>query len=69
MQLSTRNQLPGTIKDIKADSVMAQVVVELDQGGEMVSVITADSAQRLNLTVGKKVMVMVKATDVSVASE
>ncbi|NOK58851.1 MAG: transporter [Chloroflexi bacterium AL-W] len=69
MQLSTRNQLPGTIKDIKTDSVMAQVVVELDQGGEMVSVITADSAQRLNLTVGKKVMVMVKATDVSVASE
>ena len=69
MELSTRNQIPGTVKDIKMDSVMAQVVVELDQGTEMVSVITADSAQRLNLSVGKKVMVMVKATDVSVAAE
>ena len=69
MELSTRNQIPGTVKDIKMDSVMAQVVVELDQGTEMVSVITADSAQRLNLAVGKKVMVMVKATDVSVAAE
>lgn len=69
MELSTRNQIPGTVKDIKMDSVMAQVVVEIDQGTEMVSVITADSAQRLNLAVGKKVMVMVKATDVSVAAE
>ncbi|MEM8534847.1 MAG: TOBE domain-containing protein [Chloroflexota bacterium] len=69
MELSTRNQIPGTVKDIKMDSVMAQVVVEIDQGTEMVSVITADSAQRLNLVVGKKVMVMVKATDVSVAAE
>lgn len=69
MQLSTRNQIPGIVKDIKMDSVMAQVVVELDQGTEMVSVITADSAQRLNLAVGKKVVVMVKATDVSVSAE
>lgn len=62
--LSARNQLTGTIKSIVTDKIMAEVVVTLDGGQEIVSVITASSAQRLALEVGKQVTVVIKSTEV-----
>ena len=66
MNLSARNQLKGVIKSIKKGELMAEVVVEIG-GQELVSVITASSADRLGLKVGDTVAAIVKATEVMIA--
>lgn len=68
MQLSARNQLQGTVKAVKEGAVMAEVVVTLDAGTDIVSAITVDSVRRLKLVAGSKVMVIVKATEVMLAT-
>ena len=69
MQLSARNQLPGTVTTVKEGAVMAEVTVKLDNGPEVVSVITVDSARRLGLAAGSKVTVVIKATEVLLATD
>ena len=64
MALSARNQIKGKIKDIKKGMVMAEVVLEVASGVDLVSVITTSSVERLGLTVGKEVEVVIKATSV-----
>jgi molybdate transport system regulatory protein len=48
---------------------MAEVVVKLAGGDEMVAVITADSVQRLGLVAGSATTVIVKSTEVMLATE
>jgi molybdopterin-binding protein len=67
MELSARNQLVGTVKSVKKDSLMAEVVVKIG-GQELVSVITASSAKRLGLKKGLKVAAVIKATEVMIAT-
>jgi len=67
MKLSARNQIPGTVKSITEGVVTAEVVIELDGGGELVSVITRKSVESLGLAVGKRVYAVVKSTEVMVA--
>lgn len=63
MELSTRNNLKGRIKNIKTNDINAEVL--LDVGGqEMCSSITADSVKRLDLKVGDEVNALVKASSV-----
>ena len=69
MKLSARNQLTGTIKGIKQDQIMAEITVELDGGQELVSVITASSVHRLELKVGNKITVVIKSTEVMLATD
>ncbi len=66
MQISARNSLKGKIKSIENGAVKTQVI-EPSNGVEVVSVITSDSAERLNLTTGKVVYAVVKAGDVMIA--
>ncbi|NJN66764.1 MAG: TOBE domain-containing protein [Chloroflexaceae bacterium] len=68
MEISARNQLAGTVQDVTKGQVMAEVVVKLDGGEEIVSVITVSSVERLNLTVGSKVTVIIKSTEVMLAT-
>jgi molybdopterin-binding protein len=63
--LSARNQLAGTIKDLKIGNVMAEVVISVG-GVEIVAAITRDSAERLGLNQGDTVRAVVKATDVMI---
>jgi len=65
--LSARNQLNATVKSIASDKIMAEVVVTLDGGQEVVSVITASSVERLGLKVGQQVTVVIKSTEVMLA--
>jgi molybdopterin-binding protein len=65
MELSARNQLPGTVKSVTLGSVMAEVVVDV-AGHEVVSAITRSSAERLNLQVGDKITVIIKSTEVMI---
>jgi molybdate transport system regulatory protein len=64
MELSARNQLSGTVTGVKLGVVMGEIAVQLSGGDELVSVITRDSAERLNLQIGDKVTVIIKSTEV-----
>lgn len=66
MALSARNVLRGKVVSVKKGQVMAEVVLEVAPGVEVVSVITASSADRLALAAGKEVEVVVKATSVMI---
>jgi molybdate transport system regulatory protein len=63
MELSARNQLRGKIKLIRIDGLQAEVRIDLG-GQEVVAVITASSAQRLDLEQRDTVTAIVKASDV-----
>lgn len=65
MKISGRNKLPSVIKEIVKGAVMAKIVMEC-QGIELVAVITADSVDDLNLSVGDEVTALVKATEMMV---
>lgn len=65
MELSARNNLRGTVKSIKVDGVMAEVVVDIG-GQEVVAAITRSSAERLGLREGEQVTAVIKATEVMI---
>ena len=69
MKLSARNQLPGSVKSVTQGAVMAEVVVTVDGGHEIVAAITAESARRLDLSAGKRVMAVIKSTEVMLATD
>ena len=46
MKISARNQLAGTVKTVTEGAVMAEVVVEVAGGHEVVAAITAESARQ-----------------------
>jgi molybdopterin-binding protein len=68
MQLSARNQLNGTVSGVKSGAVMAEVTVSV-QAGEITAAITDSSRERLNLKEGDQVSVIIKATEVMIATE
>ena len=51
MKLSARNILKGKIIQIKPGVVNTEVILELPGGGQIVSIITKESAENLGLTV------------------
>ena len=67
MRISARNQLPGTVRTVTEGQVMAEVVVEVDGGHELVSAITAESARRLGLRPGTRIVAVIKSTEVMIA--
>jgi len=69
MNISARNQLKGRVKRIEIGAVNAEVLVELESGLEIVSIITKASAEQLNLTPDKVVYAVIKASDVMIATE
>ncbi|UPV99683.1 TOBE domain-containing protein [Halorussus gelatinilyticus] len=69
MALSARNRLAGTVKSLDTEGLMAEVVVETDEGTEVTSIITGNSADRLGLEEGAAVNAVVKATDVMIENE
>ncbi|MEW6299382.1 MAG: TOBE domain-containing protein [Thermodesulfobacteriota bacterium] len=69
MDLSARNQFPGTVKAVKLGNIMAEVVVDIGGGHEIVAAITRASAERLGLAQGNPVVVAIKATEVLVAKD
>jgi molybdopterin-binding protein len=66
MALSARNRLSGTVTSIETSDLVAEVVVELDDGQEVTAVITAGSVERLGLSEGDEVDAVVKATEVMI---
>ena len=69
MDISARNSLKGKVKRVLPGAVNTEVTVELANGLEVVSIITKESVERLNLTVGKVVYAVIKASDVMIATD
>jgi molybdopterin-binding protein len=69
MDISARNSLKGKVKRIQPGAVNTEVTVELAIGLEVVAIITKESAERLNLTKGKEVYAVIKASDVMIATD
>jgi molybdopterin-binding protein len=69
MQISARNQLQGTVKKVEQGAVNSEITIELPGGVEIVSIITRQSAEQLQLTAGKVVHAVIKASDVMIASD
>jgi molybdopterin-binding protein len=66
VELSARNQLKGTITNVKLGTIMAEVTIKVGDN-EIVSAITRSSVERLGLKVGDTATAIIKATEVIVA--
>jgi molybdopterin-binding protein len=63
--VSGRNQLVGTIAEIKISGLLAQVVLEIgDQ--RITSIITSDAAREMQLRKGQTAGALIKATEVMI---
>jgi len=69
MNISARNTLKGKVKRVTHGAVNTEVIIELPNGIEVVSIITKNSAERLNLASGKGVYAVIKASDVMIATD
>ncbi|MDQ2888847.1 MAG: molybdopterin-binding protein [Chloroflexota bacterium] len=69
MRISARNQLRGKVVSVKLGSIMAEVVVELPDGQQIVSAITRSSAESLELKEGDQVAAIIKSTEVMIAKD
>ena len=67
MKLSARNQIKGKVKEIIPGAVNAEVIIETSRGEIIVSVITKESVEALELAAGKEVYAVIKASNVKVA--
>jgi molybdopterin-binding protein len=67
MKLSARNQIPARVTSIQAGEAIANV--ELDANGvRMVASITVEAVRQLGLAEGSRVVAIIKASDVIVAT-
>lgn len=68
IKLSARNQLWGTIHSIHTGPINSEIVIDLDGNKSVCAVITTDSAQKLQLSIGQEVCAAFKASSVLLCS-
>jgi len=66
MKISARNNFSGKITEVKIGPISAEVKVNIAPGIDVVSVISASSAQSLGLAVGKPAYAVIKASSVMI---
>ena len=66
MKLSARNQLSGTVSEIRRGEAIANVVLDV-AGQRLVASITVEAVDELGLAEGSSVTAIVKASDVIIA--
>jgi molybdopterin-binding protein len=69
VEVSARNQLNATITRVSLGGIMAEVVMRLPDGQELVAAITRGSVERLGLKEGDEVTAIIKATEIMVATQ
>jgi len=67
MKISARNQIVGTVSEIKNGPVNSEVVVATSGGDKIVSVITHGAVEALGLKVGSEAICIIKAQSVLLA--
>jgi molybdopterin-binding protein len=68
VKLSARNQLKGTVSEIRRGEAIANVVLDV-AGQRLVASITVEAVDELGLVEGASVTAIVKASDVIVATD
>ena len=66
MKLSARNLLKCKVKQITPGAVNSEIILELPDGSEIVSIITKSSTERLGLVIGIQAYPMIKASNVMI---
>jgi molybdopterin-binding protein len=64
MKTGARNSVQGTVTSIKSDEIMSLVKFEVKSPHDMASVLTTESVRDMNLKVGDKVTLVIKAIHV-----
>ena len=67
MKLSARNVLKGKVLKVVRGAVNSEVIIELQGGVQIVSIITNASVDTLGLKEGKEAYAVIKASNVMVA--
>jgi molybdate transport system regulatory protein len=67
MQLSTRNQWPGTVKAINNGNIVSEVILELAPNISVTAIVSRASIASLGLEVGSKAYALIKSTEVTLA--
>ncbi|SQD96733.1 MULTISPECIES: TOBE domain-containing protein [unclassified Parafrankia] len=68
MSLSIRNQLTGTVSEITRGAVMSTVLITLPGGQSLTAAVTLDAVDDLGLKEGSGVDVLIKSTEISLAT-
>ena len=66
MKISLRNKMISTISSIEKGKLLAKLVMQTN-AGEIISIITSNAVENLNLKEGTKVMAMVKTNEILLA--
>lgn len=69
MKYGAKNQLTGTVREIKRGTVMSQVNLDISADSSMSSVLTLESLDDLDIKEGDQVKVIVKAVNVLLVKE
>lgn len=67
MRISARNQLKGTVLDVKKGATTSHVRIDIGGGNIVTSSITNEAVDELGIEAGGDVTVVIKASDVMVA--
>ncbi|HEY4436711.1 TOBE domain-containing protein [Lelliottia sp. V106_10] len=68
LKFSARNQFAGAISQVTEGAVNATVHVKTDAGFEIVAVVTNESREEMQLAAGKRVIALVKASAILIAT-
>lgn len=66
MKISARNQIKGKVVKLTVGAVNTEVVIEIEGGQQISSIITKTSAENLGIKIGKEVYAIIKASEVMV---
>lgn len=69
MQISARNQLSGIIEEINKDKVNAEIYLKLKSGHTLISNITKNAIDNLNLKIGDEVTAIFKSNSVLITTD
>ena len=67
MRISARNQIKGTVVEVKKSATTSHVRVDIGGGQIITSSITNEAVDDLGIKAGGKATVVVKASDVMIA--
>ncbi len=67
MRISARNQIRGTVVEVKKGATTAHVRVDIGNGQIVTSAITNEAVDDLGIKSGGKVTAVIKASDVMIA--
>jgi molybdopterin-binding protein len=67
MRISARNQIKGTVVEVKKGATTSHVRVDIGGGQIVTSSITNEAVDELGIEAGGKATVVIKASDVMIA--